>query len=82
VNDVEKEEKTMNCEQALILISAALDGEITQSEREQLNSHLDLCAECRSIAEDFGLMSAALAEETELPAGLTERMEEALRSAD
>lgn len=72
----------MNCEQALILISAALDGEITRSEREQLNSHLDLCADCRALAEDFGILSAALAEEAELPAGLTGRMQTAVKAAD
>ena len=52
MKDCEKEEKTMNCEQALILISAALDGEITPEEREQLNIHLDLCAECRLCKRD------------------------------
>ena len=69
----------MDCEQALILISAALDGEITPEEREQLNSHLDRCAECRAIADDFGLISAALTEEIEIPVGLTEQMRAAVK---
>ena len=79
MKDYEKEEITMECEQALSLISAALDGEITPEEREQLNSHLDRCAECRAIADDFGLISAALTEEIELPVGLTEHMRAAVK---
>lgn len=71
----------MDCEQALILISAALDDEITPSEREQLNEHLDLCADCRALAADFGLISAALAQEEPIPAGLTGRMEQKLDGA-
>lgn len=72
----------MNCEQALILISAALDGEITPAEREQLNTHLDLCEECGALAADFGLIRTGLSVQAAVPAGLTEETEDALDAAD
>ena len=37
----------MNCEKALELISAELDGELTQQERAELQAHLDACPDCR-----------------------------------
>lgn len=50
----------MDCEQALLLISAALDGEVTEAELAALAEHLNECPECRAISEDFGVYSVAL----------------------
>lgn len=50
----------MNCEQALEAISAAMDGEISQAEQAALSEHLLRCEECRALAEDFGVLTAAL----------------------
>jgi len=72
----------MTCDEALIAISAALDGEADEWEQSELEAHLAQCPECRAIADDFGLISAALSEGEELPAGLTGRMEQALNTAD
>lgn len=46
----------MNCENALELISASLDGELTAAEEAQLREHLAQCPACRALqAELAGL---------------------------
>ena len=72
----------MTCDEALIAISAALDGEADEREQRELETHLAQCPECRAIADDFGFISAALSEGEEFPAGLRERMEQELKAAD
>lgn len=65
----------MDCEQALILISAALDGELTENERAAMEEHLKECPECRALSEDFGVVSVALsAMNAEPPADLISRV--------
>ena len=60
-----------HCEEYAALISAAVDGEITAAQRQQLEAHLASCAACRAeydafcqIHEAFGRMEA------EVPEGL------------
>ena len=50
----------MNCEEALAAISAALDGELSREEQSALSGHLLECPDCRALAEDFRVLSAAL----------------------
>ena len=57
----------MDCEQALIFISAALDGELTEQERQALAEHLEICPECRALSEDMGVLSVALSDMTVAP---------------
>ncbi|NTU68795.1 MAG: zf-HC2 domain-containing protein [Chlorobiaceae bacterium] len=38
----------MNCNKATVLMSAAIDGELTGKEAEELSEHLAECPECRS----------------------------------
>lgn len=42
----------MNCNKATVLMSAAIDGELTAKETEELSDHLDICPECRSEFQD------------------------------
>jgi anti-sigma factor (TIGR02949 family) len=42
----------MNCNKAMVLMSAAIDGELTTKESEELTGHLDDCPECRSEFQD------------------------------
>lgn len=73
----------MDCEQALILISAALDGDLTEAERGALQAHMDACPDCRALAEDFGVLSVALSDmEVPAPEGLTGRVNAALDALD
>lgn len=43
----------MDCEHALELISARIDGEITDAESAELDAHLAQCAACRAEAESL-----------------------------
>jgi anti-sigma factor (TIGR02949 family) len=42
----------MNCNKAMVLMSAALDGELTPKEDEELAQHLAECPECRAEFQD------------------------------
>lgn len=37
----------MNCNKAKVLMSAAVDGELTAIEEQELSSHLEACPQCR-----------------------------------
>ena len=50
----------MNCEEALQLISARVDGEATEAERTTLEAHLSECADCRALLEAFHSQDAEL----------------------
>ena len=43
----------MTCEQALETISAALDNELSDAEKEELEAHLTSCPDCRALWEDL-----------------------------
>jgi anti-sigma factor (TIGR02949 family) len=42
----------MNCNKAMVLMSAALDGELSPKEEEELAQHLAECPECRAEFQD------------------------------
>ncbi len=50
----------MDCQHALPLISAHLDGELTPEERAALEAHLADCADCRAATEELRLQDAKL----------------------
>ena len=50
----------MNCEQALELISAMLDGELSPEEDAALQAHLELCPDCKRLADSLRGMDALL----------------------
>jgi hypothetical protein len=50
----------MQCEDAINLISAEIDGELSGGERSQLDAHLAQCADCRATAEAMRLQDAQL----------------------
>ncbi len=55
----------MRCSKAQLLISAAMDGEITAPEGIALGEHLDACSDCRRYQEDL-LGCHRLLQESEL----------------
>lgn len=70
----------MNCEEALELLSARLDGELPPEEAERLQAHLAVCPACRAVEAAYGALNddlAALAEEP--PAALCENVMAAVR---
>ena len=50
----------MSCDSYIELISAQLDGELTETESQTLSAHLDTCPKCRAVAHDFSLMHTAM----------------------
>lgn len=50
----------MNCDEAMLAISAKLDGELNPAELEALEAHLKLCPDCRALAKELEEMDAAL----------------------
>lgn len=57
----------MNCETALELLSASLDGELTSAEESQLQAHLDQCPNCRALQAELKGLCAACGEMEALP---------------
>jgi anti-sigma factor (TIGR02949 family) len=45
------EPKPINCEEALRLLAAFLDGDLRPGTRESIERHLDMCRSCFSRAE-------------------------------
>lgn len=60
-----------NCEQIAPLLSAYVDGELTEEERAEVLAHLDACETCRARLEEWMAMHAAFDawEEADVPEG-------------
>ena len=69
------------CREYEALISAAVDGAVTEAERRELMGHLAACAACRETYEQTMLIHEALAgwEAEEPPAALADRVMEKVR---
>src|SRR5437588_222213 len=50
----------MNCERAIALISARIDGELSPADEAALEAHLDDCPACAATAEAFELQDAEM----------------------
>lgn len=62
----------MTCNEALELLSAALDGELSPSERNTLDAHLADCDSCAALFDELAGQSRLLRElDCEVPAGLS-----------
>ena len=44
------------------MISAYQDGELSATEREEVKRHLEACAECRGLLQDFQIIASAVKE--------------------
>ncbi len=66
----------MTCEEAVLLLSARLDGELTATEEAALKDHLARCPECRAIAAQLEELHSAVAdmEDMSAPADFTRRV--------
>ena len=70
----------MDCEKALELMSAELDGMCTEQERAALQAHLDACPDCRETWRQLHELDALLQEsELEPPAALHDGVMRAIR---
>ena len=76
----------MNCETLEELISAYVDGEVTEEERQTVEQHVASCASCRAALQDFSTAQTLLRTLPVLdaPQGfrqrVTERVEQKSRS--
>ncbi len=64
------------CNEYVDLISAAVDGALSPSQRETLNDHLACCPECRALYDDLLALHAAFESlpPVEVPEGLTRKI--------
>ena len=69
------------CEYYEELIGAALDGEISAGEREELRAHLDTCESCRSFYEAMKAISGTDEQLPEAPEHFTENVMARVRQA-
>lgn len=69
----------LDCDQALELISAKIDNELTPQEEAALAEHLAACPACGALLAEFELMHDAMPEPAVPPAGLTEQIMDQVR---
>ena len=58
----------MNCEQMTLLMSAWLDGELSEVEERQMKEHLEQCPECRELMEQLQALHTSFSDLEEIPA--------------
>ena len=58
----------MNCEQMTLLMSAWLDGELSEMEERQMREHLEQCPECRELMEQLQALHTSFSDLEEIPA--------------
>ena len=72
------------CEKYQELISAMLDGELTESERAQVEAHVKNCDECRAMYEAFAALGSAIVPDEDVPdtlhSGIMEKVNAAAKA--
>lgn len=70
------------CEEFAPLLSAFVDGELTEEERAEVLAHVSECEKCRSLLGELTALHAALGEleDEDVPAGFTEGVMAAVRA--
>ena len=71
-----------NCEEFAPLLSAFVDGELTEEERAEVLAHVSECEECGRLLGELTALHAALGEleDEDVPAGFTEGVMAAVRA--
>ena len=70
------------CETIRELISAMLDGELSQADAETVRAHIAECDDCRAMYQAFQALSAGLTAEEPVPEDLHENIMSTVRAAD
>ena len=70
------------CEEFAPLLSAFVDGELTEEERAEVLAHVSECEKCRRLLGELTALHAALGEleDEDVPAGFTEGVMAAMRA--
>lgn len=70
-----------DCDEVLELISAKLDGALTEEETARLDGHLARCPECRALLTDLEAIQTAMPRDlSEPPAGLKDSIMDQIRA--
>lgn len=74
----------MRCEEALELLSARLDGELTAQEERELEDHLSACPACRELGEELSALHFSFEEleDEQAPEDLAARVMERVRELE
>ena len=72
----------MACDQFLELLSARLDGALTEAEEQELEEHLAACPDCRAVGAQLSALQGAFPELEEVPApeGFTQGVMDRIRA--
>lgn len=70
------------CEHYRELISALIDGEVSESENAEIRAHIESCPECRAMFDAFTAVSDSLSELEELPDGVHESIMRGVRASE
>lgn len=73
-----------DCKEAVEELYGYLDGELTAAKRVSIQAHLDACGHCLDAFEFHTELRAVVSQKcrSELPAGLRDRVFDALRALD
>jgi hypothetical protein len=74
----------MNHKKLQILVSSSVDGEVSESERTQVLSHLESCSDCRRFMEQAKRMHSEIASlgEVRLPSSFPSRILDSVEKRD
>jgi mycothiol system anti-sigma-R factor len=77
-------ENDADCREAVKELYVFLDGELTPEKRASIDAHLDACSPCLTAYEFHSELKVVVSQKcrTELPAGLRDRVFDALRALD
>lgn len=75
--------KSVDCDRYMELLSAQLDGALTESEERELEAHLSSCPACRAVRKQLAALQPAFAELEDIPApeGFTQGVMDRVRGA-
>lgn len=68
-----------DCKTYREMISSMLDGELSDTQKSELEAHMAVCAECRAVYDAFLSISNAVSEPPEVPAQLHDAIMSSLR---
>lgn len=75
----------MDCDRFLELLSARLDGALTEEEKRELEEHLAVCPDCRTVGAQLSALQGAfpeLEEAATAPEGFTQGVMDRIRASE
>lgn len=69
-----------DCKEIQELISALIDGKVSEKEKAEVYAHVEKCSECKAMLEAFTAVSESLGELEDVPEGLHENIMRSVKS--